>query len=165
MSELRRSPRRPRPPDEDLEGPAQKYQFVVTKKSYSSLEVYHQAVLDSQKSGKSSYWPRVTVVKDVAKDCVFLQCKVCERKYSARNPSSALRGHFETLPDGRLTCKNARIAQKSLDFHAELENKGAYTVHFLSESTFSVPDWLVFVCRRRRFFVEGLHIMQAARHL
>jgi hypothetical protein len=64
MSELRRSPRRTRPPVEDLEGPAQKYQFVVTKKTYSSLEVYHQAVHDSQRSGQSSYWPQVSVVKD-----------------------------------------------------------------------------------------------------
>jgi hypothetical protein len=34
------------------------------KKSYSSLEVYHQAAHDSQKSKKSSHWPQVTVVKD-----------------------------------------------------------------------------------------------------
>jgi hypothetical protein len=26
--------------------------------------VYHHAVLDGQKAGKSSYWPQVTVVKD-----------------------------------------------------------------------------------------------------
>jgi hypothetical protein len=64
MSELRRSPRSTRPSAEHLEGPAQKYQLVVTKKSDSSLEVYQQAVLDSQKSGKSSYWPQVTVAKD-----------------------------------------------------------------------------------------------------
>jgi hypothetical protein len=64
MTELRWSLRRTRPPAEDLEGPAQKQQFFVTKKSYSSLEVSHQAVLDSQESGKSSYWPQVTVVKD-----------------------------------------------------------------------------------------------------
>jgi hypothetical protein len=64
MSELRRSPRRTLPPAENLEGPAQKHKFVVTKKAYSSLEVYHQAVHDSQKVGKSLYWPQVTVVKD-----------------------------------------------------------------------------------------------------
>jgi hypothetical protein len=64
MRKLRRSLRRTRPPAEDLKGSAQQYQFAVTKESYSSLEVYHQAVHDSQKSGKSSYWPQVTVVKD-----------------------------------------------------------------------------------------------------
>jgi hypothetical protein len=61
MSELRRSPRRGRPPAEDLEGPAQ-VSVRRHRKSNSSLEVY--AVLDSQKSGKSSYWAQVTVVKD-----------------------------------------------------------------------------------------------------
>jgi hypothetical protein len=30
----------------------------------AELIVYHQAVLDRQKSGKNSYWPQVTVVKD-----------------------------------------------------------------------------------------------------
>jgi hypothetical protein len=68
MSELRRSPRRTRPPPEDLKGSAQKYQFFVTqkgaKKSYSSLEMYHPAVHDSQKSEKSSHWSHITVVKD-----------------------------------------------------------------------------------------------------
>jgi hypothetical protein len=122
---IRRSPCRPRPPAEGLEGPARKHKFVVIKKSYSSLEVYHQAVLDRQKLGKSSYWPQVIVVKDATKDCVFPQCKVCERKYSARNPSSSLKGHFVTLPDGRVACKNARRAQRASDFDTELDNNGA----------------------------------------
>lgn len=79
MSEVRRSPRRSRLafPGGDPELPTSKYQFVVTKKTYTSLDLYHAALLDAQKAGNKVYWSLVAVVKDIAKDGVFLECKFC----------------------------------------------------------------------------------------
>jgi hypothetical protein len=61
--------------EEALDQPAKKYKFLPTKKSYDTLELFYQAVVDAKNRGKAPYWGFVDVIRDDNVENVLLRCK------------------------------------------------------------------------------------------
>jgi hypothetical protein len=113
-------PSRSRPAGDEPDEPATKmYRYVPAKLSFSSLEVFYQAVVDARAKGRAAgrvkYWQFVDVVKDVAKDNVFLKCTMCHKMYTARNPSDSVGKHFVQDKDGVWSCGGLHKAQSGVD--------------------------------------------------
>jgi hypothetical protein len=70
---------------------------------HKTLDSFYNAVMRAQANGRASYWKHVVVVK-TDKD-VLLQCKMCDKQLSAKNPADSAGAHIVTLPDGTTTCK------------------------------------------------------------
>jgi hypothetical protein len=97
--------------------------FAVTKKTYSSLESYYDAVVYAQRSGKAPYWRLVDVRKDVALQTVQLVCLECDKAIPARNPADAAKKHFQRNEDGSLFCKESVKKQACIDIALQLAPK------------------------------------------
>jgi hypothetical protein len=88
--------------------------FAGTKKTYQSLDAFHDAVLQAQRTGKAPYWSLVTVRKDVALGTVQLICSQCSKPISAKNPADSAKKHFDRK-DGAMVCKSVQKIQGSID--------------------------------------------------
>jgi hypothetical protein len=118
------TPSRSRPAGDEPDEPAtEMYRYVLAKLSFSSLEVFYQAVVDARAKGRSAgrvkYLQFVHVVKDVAKYNVFLKCTMCHM-YSARNPSDSVGKHFVQDKDGMWSCGGLHKAQSRVDANQTL---------------------------------------------
>jgi hypothetical protein len=127
--------------------------FAGTKKAYESLDDFHDAVLQAQRTGKAPYWRLVIVHKDVAQETVQLICKQCCTVISARNPADSAKKHFERK-DGAMVCKSAQRIQGRIEsalqqasarttsgpsFYYIIESNVALSLHsaFLNQSSHS----------------------------
>jgi hypothetical protein len=71
-------------------GQQQTWFYAGTKKTYTSLNSYYDAVFQSKQKGRALYWKHCSVVKNEALGEVKLVCTFCEKWFSASNPSDSL---------------------------------------------------------------------------
>jgi hypothetical protein len=83
----------------DAESPTdqQTWFYSGTKKTYTSLNNFYDAVVQSKQKGKALYWKHCAVVKSERIGEVKLVCNFCQKLFSVANPSDSLAKHMRVL--------------------------------------------------------------------
>jgi hypothetical protein len=105
----------------DAESPTdqQTWFYSGTKKTFTSLNNFHDAVLQSKQKGKALYWKHCSVVKNEQIGEVKLVCNFCQKLFSAANPSDSLAKYIRVLEDKSVTCVAQLQKQLVIDAAAE----------------------------------------------
>jgi hypothetical protein len=109
-------------------------QWRFERSTFACRDAFYEAVLRAQSNGRSQYWKKVVVVK--TDNGVVLECKLCGKERSAKNPSDSAGSHILALPDGRNSCKEAKKRQGEVDGSGEAGSHSRLAKHLHQMTTY-----------------------------
>jgi hypothetical protein len=77
------------------------------RRTHETLESFYDAVMGAHANGRAQYWKHVVVVR--TDDDVLLQCKLCSKQLSARNPADSAEHVFKLFRMDHSRVKKQRI--------------------------------------------------------